>query len=74
MSAEYDRAFSRAKRTITVDCNRLSHVTIQTNECQKDWPKKKLVPLTLPRLERQMHLKQVQDFQGQVDNKEGVKS
>jgi hypothetical protein len=61
MSAECERVFSRAKRTITVDRNSLSHVTIQANECQKDWLQKKLVQSMLPRIERQALLKRLQD-------------
>jgi hypothetical protein len=61
MSAECERIFSRAKRTIMVDRNSLSHVTIQANECQKDWLQKKLVQSMLPRIERQALLKRLQD-------------
>jgi hypothetical protein len=43
MSAECERVFSCAKRTITDEQNRLSAKQIEANKCQKDWLKKKLV-------------------------------
>ena len=61
MSAECERVFSRAKRTITVNRNSLSHVTIQANECQKDWLQKKLIQSMLLRIKRQALLKRLQD-------------
>ena len=43
MSAECERVFSCAKKTITDEWNRLKPAQIEANECQKDWLKKKLV-------------------------------
>lgn len=42
-SAECQRVFSQAKRTITDDQNQIGDETTQTILCQKDWLKKPLV-------------------------------
>jgi hypothetical protein len=53
MSAECERVFSSAKRTITVDRNNLSSKMIRANELQKHWLKNKLVDSMLFKFEKQ---------------------
>ena len=43
MSAECERVFSCAKKTVTDERNWLKPAQIEANECQKDWLKKVLV-------------------------------
>ena len=53
MSAKCERVFSRAKQLITDERNRLTASTIQANELQKDWLRKKLVKSWLKKGDRE---------------------
>jgi len=56
-SCECERCFSSAKRTITVDRNRLAPGTIEAVQLQKDWLKKGVVSSEMVNLTKHMENK-----------------